>query len=275
MNCQTHNNWGRWAIGSVAFTVALAVCATFYARDHAPPALPAGHAVATAVQPQSVPIRPAGGKTLADASARLELAGAFVRSSRDLVLDVLPDVYDVSEWHDVSPFSRQTGKAQKGWVAKDMLTAMDYESNPNGFDGGLNNNAHQLSIFPEDGVLNAQINITGGLIVDYQYDAVDSPMVVMNVVFDLPSNHHKYMKMVGMPGSSGGVIISPMNAPELLAQVMTSTYMHIYIPMIGQAEPVELMFYNEPFKALLAPADRAVATVATEKADRDAMQGGH
>lgn len=270
MNCTKSQNWLSWSLGSAIFLIALVITCFFNIRSSAPLRVPV-----PSVQAPTVPIRPAGGKTLADAAARLELAGAVGSSSRDLALDILPDVYDATEWHNVAPVSRMTGKAQNGWVAKDMFTALAYEASPGSYDGGIKDNAHQLSIFPEDGVLNAQMNIVGDAIVDYQYDAVDSPFIVMNVVFDLPSNHHKYMKMVGRPGSQGGIIIDPLNAPELLAQVITSTYMHIYVPVVGRAEPEEMLFYDEPFKALLAPADRAVADAATAKADRDSVQAEH
>ena len=231
--------------------------------------------------PAPVPAHPAashaaGGATLADAAARLELAGAYRPADwgarRDLAAEVLPDAYADAQWHNVSPFSAETGRPQRGWVAKDLFTALDYESNPQAFGGELKYAAHQLSIFPEDGFLNAQIALADGPVVEYQWDAFGNPYTVLNVVFDFPSNHHKYMQLIGRPGTRGGIIIDATGAPELLAQVMTSTYMRIFIPLAGQSKPAELMFYNEPFKGLLEPDERATATAAMEKADRESAQ---
>jgi hypothetical protein len=208
--------------------------------------------------------------TAADEAIKINFVAGFHRGD-----DVDPeDAFKVamysSGFHTVAPVNPETGQPQHGYFARSITDAFDFVSQPFSDPEKTWKNATELHMYWSGGALHGNF---GNEVHEYRFDQLQegqiSRTVLMNVVFDLPHGGHKYMQAVGYEATDGGVVIDDSVMPLMLANIMTSQYMHIYIPSYDQGGKTELVFWTDSFKDLLGPDDRRQAEAAQAKADAE------
>jgi hypothetical protein len=208
--------------------------------------------------------------SLADKKIKLVFAFGYHRDDLDQQV-AFDDVMLQSAFQKIGPINPQTGEAQNGYYARSLFDGFDYIEQPENEPNSIWKNATELHIYSQNGTLEGNF---GGNFHAWHFETYTegqiAPMMVMNIVFDLPSGGHKYMKALGYQSTDGGVVIDETAMPEMLAGIMTSQYMHIFVPVDGEAQSkTELVFWTDSFKELLSPDDRKQANASMQKLDHD------
>jgi hypothetical protein len=181
------------------------------------------------------------------------------------------DVMLSSSFQQTDPINPQTGQPQHGYYARSIYDAFDFIDRPMADPNDIWQHATELHLYWQDGSLHGNF---GGKFHTFRFDPYVegqiAPTLVMNIVFDLPSGGHKYMKAIGYQSTDDGVVIDDSQMPEMLAGIMTSQYMHIFVPSDDDASgTTELVFWTDSFKDLLSPDDHKQAQASMLKLDHD------
>jgi hypothetical protein len=205
--------------------------------------------------------------TSADEQIKMAFSSDYHRDDDINVEDAFEYAMKSSAFHSVNPVNPETGEPQHGYFARSIYDAFAFISQPLSDPSQTWKHATELHMYWQDGALHGNF---GAQFHTYRFlegDAQNS--VMMHIVFDLPSGGHKYMQAVGYEATDEGIVIDDNVMPLMLANIMTSQYMHIFIPSYDQpSEKTELVFWTDSFKDLLSAQDRARVEAAQSEADR-------
>ncbi|WP_445144377.1 hypothetical protein [Dyella sp. Tek66A03] len=167
-----------------------------------------------------------------------------------------------------SAWAPATGKAGT-LVASDMLSVMDFASDRAGHSDNIVDNIYRLVMttyaYPHIAIVRVPRDTHVRV-----HPNVDGDMVAkVKVVYDLQSGGHRYTTE-NIQATNLGFSFDEDSAAHLLIGAQTSEYMHIFVPIEGQATDQELLFDNTTLKALLPPQWRADMQTIEDADDRDA-----
>lgn len=203
---------------------------------------------------------------LADAKMKLVFAAGFHRDDDVSQSDAFDAAMTAAKFHKSAPTDPETGEPQNGYFARSLFDAFDYMSMPYADPNDAWRHSTELNIYSKDGQLHGNFS---GSFHTYRFDdGGEVQPVTMNIAFDLPSGGHKYMKAVGYQATDGGVVIDDSFMPQILAYIMVSKYMHIYVPSFDTSGKTELVYWTDSFKGLLNEKDRQTAELAQARLDK-------
>lgn len=209
--------------------------------------------------------------SVADVRVKEVFAANFQRTDDIGPMEAFDDAMLSSSFQASEPINPQTGEAQHGYHARSIYDAFAYIDQSMTDPQQIWKRATELHMYWQDGALHGNF---GGEFHAFRFDPYVygqiAPTLTMNIVFDLPSGGHKYMKAFGYESTDDGVVIDDTCMPEMLAGIMTSQYMHIFVPVAGESSSTaELVYWTDSFKDLLSPNDRKQAQDSQAALDHD------